>query len=181
MFLRFFYLRALQLTVVRLWQILVKIMFQSLFGSLLNYRYGNENVSLGHLSWIFITSILTTIYSLKSCSVYGRSCRIYSPKSLGFFRKEFRQVSKKWICYLPAKGRSVWWKTATSFLKILPEPCRGQHFQDRGRSFSAYGPTLSRQIKYIYIYIYIVALTSWYSCNVTVLRNKKFYTDACAM
>ena len=64
-------------------------MFQSLFGSLLNYRYGNENVSLRHLSWICITSILTTIYWLKNCSVYGRSCRIYSPKSFGFFRINF--------------------------------------------------------------------------------------------
>ena len=56
-----------------------------------NYRYENENVSLRHLSWICITSILTTIYSLKNCSVYGRSCRTYSPKSFGFLRKEFRQ------------------------------------------------------------------------------------------
>ena len=124
MFLRFFYVRALQLTVVRLWQILVKIMFQSLFGSLLNYRYGNENVSLGHLSWIFITSILTTIYSLKNCSVYGRSCRIYSPKSLGFFLKEFRQVSKKWICYLPygEKLRPRSWK-------YCPRPAEGSIFK----------------------------------------------------
>ena len=68
-------------------------MFQSLFGSLLNHlhRYGNENVSLRHLSLICITSILTS-YSLKNCSVYGRSYRIYSPKSFEFFRKEFRQV-----------------------------------------------------------------------------------------
>ena len=56
-----------------------------------NYRYENENVSLRHLFWICITSILTTIYSLKNCSVYGRSCRTYSPKSFGFLRKEFRQ------------------------------------------------------------------------------------------
>ena len=75
------------------WQVSVcdRYLFQSLFGSLLNYRYGNENVSLRHLSWICITSILTTIYSLKNCSVYGRSCRTYSPKSFGFLRKEFRQ------------------------------------------------------------------------------------------
>ena len=68
--------------------------FKSLFGSLLNhlYHYANENVSVKHLSLICITSILTTIYSLKNCSVYERSCRIYSPKSFGFFRKEFRQV-----------------------------------------------------------------------------------------
>ena len=65
------------------------ITFQSLFGSLLNhfYHYANENVPL-----ICVTSILTTIYWLKSCSVYGRSCRIYSPKSFRFFRNEFRQV-----------------------------------------------------------------------------------------
>ena len=68
-------------------------MFQSLFGSLLNYRYGNENVSLTHLSWICITSILTTIYSLKNCSVYGGSCRIYSPKSFGFFQKELKELN----------------------------------------------------------------------------------------
>jgi len=49
-----------------------------------------------------------------------------------------------YICYLPA-GRSVWGKTVTEVLKILPEAVgRGQHFQDRGHSFSPYGPTLSR-------------------------------------
>ena len=70
-------------------------MFQSLFGSLLNhlYRYGNENVSVRHLSLICITPILTTTYSLKTCSVFERSCHIYSPKSFGFFRKELRQVN----------------------------------------------------------------------------------------
>ena len=67
-------------------------MFQSLSGGLLNhlYHYANENVSVKHLSLICITSILTTIYSLRNCSVYGGSCRIYSPKSFGFFREEFR-------------------------------------------------------------------------------------------
>ena len=78
-------------------------MFQSLFGSLLNhlYHYANENVSVKYLSLIWITSILTTIHSLKNCSVYGRSCRIYNPKSFGFFRKEFRLVRKinKYIIY----------------------------------------------------------------------------------
>ena len=71
---------------------LEKIMFQSLFGSLLNhlYHYVNENVLVKHLSLIYITSILTTLYSLKNCSVYRRSCGIYSPISFGFFRKEFR-------------------------------------------------------------------------------------------
>ena len=67
-------------------------MFQTLFGSLLNhlYHYASENVSVKHLSLICITSTLTTIYLLKICSVYGRSCRIYSPKSFGFFQNVFR-------------------------------------------------------------------------------------------
>ena len=67
-------------------------MFQTLFGSLLNhlYHYASENVSVKHLSLICITFTLTTIYSLKNCSVYGRSCRIYSTKSFGFFWKEAR-------------------------------------------------------------------------------------------
>ena len=58
-----------QFTCVRLWQILVKIMFQSLLGSLLNHlcliHYVHENVLVKHLSLICITSILTTIYPLK--------------------------------------------------------------------------------------------------------------------
>ena len=37
------------------------------------------------------------------------------------------------ICYLPA-GRSVWWKTVTEGLKMLPEAAgRGQHLQARGK------------------------------------------------
>ena len=60
-------------------------------GSLLNhlYHYANENVSMKHLSLICITSILTTIYSLKKCSVYGGSCLNYNCKSLGSFGKNF--------------------------------------------------------------------------------------------
>ena len=101
---------------VRLWQILVKIIFQSLFGSLLNYHYGNENVSLRHLSWICITSILTTIYSLKICSVYGRSCRIYSPKSFGFFRKE------KKCCPRPTVSGSIFKTSVTVFTIRTSQP-----------------------------------------------------------
>ena len=90
----FFFSSALLLTGVRLLQILVKVMFQSFFGSLLShlYHYANENVSVKLLSLILPTSILTNIYSLKNCSVYGRSFCNYSPKSFGFFRKEFRQI-----------------------------------------------------------------------------------------
>ena len=47
------------------------------------------------------------------------------------------------IYYLPA-GRSVWWKTVTEGLKMLPEAAgRGQHFQAQGYCFSPYGPTLA--------------------------------------
>ena len=57
---------------------------------------------------------------------------------------------ERFIRYLPA-GRSVWWKTVTEVLKMLPEAAgRGQHFQARGHSFSLYGPTLSRQITYLF-------------------------------
>ena len=91
----FFFLRALQLTCVRLWQILVK-MFQSLLGRILNHpyliHYVHGNVLMQHLSLICITSILTIIYPLKYCSIYGGSCCNYSPKSFGMFWKEFSSV-----------------------------------------------------------------------------------------
>ena len=39
---------------------------------------------------------------------------------------------------------------------MLPEAAgRGQHFQARGHSFSINGPTLSRQITYLFIYLFI--------------------------
>ena len=41
---------------------------------------------------------------------------------------------------------------------MLPETAgRGQHFQARGHSFSLYGPTLSRQITYLFISCYKLA------------------------
>ena len=47
----FFFSLRIKSTGVRLREILVNIMFQSLFGSLLNYlhHYTNENVSVKHL------------------------------------------------------------------------------------------------------------------------------------
>ena len=74
-----------------------KIMFQSLFGSLLNhlYRYGNENVSVKPLSLICITPILTTIDSLKNRSVN------HSIKSVGFFGKNFVKLQKKNVIHQP--------------------------------------------------------------------------------
>ena len=72
-------------------------MFQSLFGSLLNhlYHYANENVSVKHLSLICITSILTTIYSLKNCSVYEDLAVNKTLNHSGSFGKNFVKFEKK--------------------------------------------------------------------------------------
>ena len=46
---------------------------------------------------------------------------------------------------------------------MVPEAAgRGQHFQARGHSFSQYGPTLSRQISYLFF----PAIKSGYKCRV---------------
>ena len=64
----FFFLRALKLTDVRLWQILLKIMFQSFWKPFKShlYHYANKNVSVKPLSLICISSILTTTQNLFS-------------------------------------------------------------------------------------------------------------------
>ena len=50
---------------------------------------------------------------------------------------------------------------------MLPEAAgRGQHFQAGGHSFSLYGPTLSRQITYLFF----PAVQLGYKCRVC-LRN----------
>ena len=119
-------------------------MFRSLFGSLLShlYQYANENISVKYLSLICITSILTTIYLLKNCSVYGRSCRIYCPKSFAFFRIEFRQVKKKNVI---RQSRSVHnGKNCVRGLECRPPPTASGGTQDRGHSFSQYGPPVWR-------------------------------------
>ena len=96
-----------------------KIMFQSLFGSLLNhlYRYGNENVSVKPLSLICITPILTTIDSLKNRSVN------HSIKSVGFFGKNFVKLQKKKMLFI-SLGRSVLGKNCAPCLEYRPQPIR---------------------------------------------------------
>ena len=77
-------------------------MFQSLSGGLLNhlYHYANENVSVKHLSLICITSILTTIYSLRNCSVYGGLAVFTALNRSGSFGKNFVKFRKnKCIIY----------------------------------------------------------------------------------
>ena len=97
MFLRFFFLARSLIDRCQIVTDTCKIMFQSLFGSLLNhfYSHANENVSVRYLSLICITSILPTFYSLKNCSFYGGSCRIYSPKSFGILSERISSSLKK--------------------------------------------------------------------------------------
>ena len=88
-YMRFFFTRSLNYRC----QIMTnthKRMFQSLSGNLFNhlYHYMKMKMFRWSLSLICITSILTIIYSFNNCSVYGRSCSNYSPKSFGFFRKD---------------------------------------------------------------------------------------------
>ena len=68
---------------------------------------------------------------------------------------------------------------------MLPEAAgRGQHFQARGHSFSLYGPTLSRQITYLffscanlaYNWVYTTLLLNWFTeflLNTATIREAK--------
>ena len=128
-------------------------MFQSLLRSLLNhlYRYANENVSVWHLSLICITSILTTIFSLKKLFSLWKILPYLQPQINRVLSERISSSFKKkiYIFYLPAKGRSVWWKTRTSVWKMLASAYGlRQYFPDLGHSFSPYGPPI-RQITYI--------------------------------
>ena len=62
------------------------------------------------LSFICIALVFSTIYSLINCSVYGESCRNYSPLAFRFFSQQFVRFRKKMLD------------------------------QDLGHSFSQYGP-----------------------------------------
>ena len=55
---------------------------------------------------------------------------------------------------------------------MVPEAA-GQHFQARGHSFSLYGPTLSRQITYLFISCYKLAYKRvWMGCGKCQLSVK---------
>ena len=100
-------------------------MFQTLFGRLLNHLYHNvnEKVSVKPLSLICITSILTTIHSLKNCSVFGRLNRS------GSFAKNLVKF----------KGKNK---------NVIHQPSAGRYSRPRAQ-FSQYGPP-SWRITYIY-------------------------------
>ena len=69
----------------------------------------------------------------------------------GSFGKSFVKLKKK--CYLPAKGRSVWWKTVTKVLKMLPSAYGETYISIR--IYSNIRTSQPATITYIYIYIYI--------------------------
>ena len=75
--------------------------------SLKNENENHENVSVRHLSLICITSFLTTIYSLKIVQFMEDLAVFTALNHSGSFGKNFFKLKKK-ICYLPAKGWSVW-------------------------------------------------------------------------
>ena len=63
---------------------------------------------------------------------------------------------------------------------MLPEAAgRVQHFQDLGHSFSLYGPTLSRQITYLFHHTFYEtnfkpkSFTANVECNGTVIKEPK--------
>ena len=58
------------------------------------------------LSFICIALVFSTIYSLINCSVYGESCRNYSPLSFRFFTQLFVKFwEKKNVIHQPRSVR----------------------------------------------------------------------------
>ena len=97
------------------------------------------------LSFICIALVFSTIYSLINCSVYGESCRNYSPLSFRFFSQPFvRFLEKnKNVIHQP---RSVRIRKNCALCLVYPRP-RAQFFPIR--------TDLGWWITHIYIYIYI--------------------------
>ena len=133
------------------WQVSVsdRYLFQSLFGSLLNYRYRNENVSLRHLSWICITSILVT--GSKTVQFMEDLAVFTALNHSGSFGKNFVKFQKnKYVIYrlrVGPYGEKLWprsWKCGL-----------GQYFQNQGHTFSPYGPP-SRQITHLFFVLKLV-------------------------
>ena len=87
------------------------------------------------LSFICIALVFSTIYSLINCSVYGESCRNYSPLSFRFFSEPFVRFKKKIKMLFTSHDRSVLGKTVPS----VSCTARGR-IQDLGHSFFQYGP-----------------------------------------
>lgn len=83
---------------------------------------------------------------------------------LGFLLNPFLQIN---ICYLLA-GKSVWWKTVTSVL--LP----WEAFSRLRSQFFLYGPTLSWQITYWYLFLSLLSQINFFKFLIifSCLKNK---------
>ena len=115
----------------------------------------------------------TKLWQWRTVNVYVRPfwlCFLNSLRSTGLkspiwthhrIRPGNRASPVTGLIWRGLKGPSVWWKTVTCCLKMLPSACGlGQHFQALGHSFSPYGPP-SRQITYIYSTAYSTTKTKW--------------------
>ena len=103
------------------------------------------------LSFICIALVFSTIYSLINCSVYGESCRNYSPLSFRFFSEPFVRFKKKNknVIHQPRSVSIV--KNCALCLVYRPRPYprpRAQFFPIR----------TSRLVNNIYIYIWHLKL-----------------------
>ena len=115
----------------------------------------NTSRALGGVGWgervfeplvefvLTLKHVTSVIVSLSSHPLW---CVDQKPSERGsYFFSWIRRSVLLTIYMLFASWGSVWWKTVTDVLKMLPEAVgRGQHFQGRGHSISSYGPTLSR-------------------------------------
>ena len=82
-------------------------------------------------SLICIALVFSTIHSLINCSVYGESCRNYSPLSFRFFSQPFVRFQKKVKMLFTSQGRSVLREIVPSVLRY-PRP-RAQFFPNTDR------------------------------------------------
>ena len=92
-------------------------------------------------------------------------CRkTYTSNEISHRKNNFGELNW-WNKYMLFAGwRSVWWKTVTEVLKMLPEAAGPrQHFQAWGHSFSLYGPTLGRQITCLFF--------SWSKLVLKIITN----------
>ena len=110
------------------------------------------------LSFICIALVFSTIYSLINCSVYGESCRNYSPLSFRFFSQPFVKFWKKIKMLFTSQGRSVLGKSVPSVL--YPRP-RAQFFPIR----------TSRLANNIYLSIYSMLVPRHSLVRISSLRK----------
>ena len=84
--------------------------------------------NLHHLYFNYHFLAQKTVQFMEDLAVFT------APNQSGSFGKNFVKFQKKKKCYLPAKGRSVWWKTMTSVWKMLASAYGLRQYFSRPRS-----------------------------------------------